>query len=203
MAADRFPSFARRDQALYMSIRSCEAKIKAKKGCRTRFETALKGARELMCYLYWLGEDEIRRTDPDSLAYGQSLLAWLSPVEIAYVMQYELDERNLCLLQRWLSRSVQHLCSPETRAKVASRMAQFAEFGDMSVEEIRRQWPGGCTALGMAQGIRVNTHKFLSGKGWSAADTFHPWYGSYCDWYNRYERLYVCRNMIAEGTLVY
>lgn len=202
-AADCFPSFAVRDQKLYTDIRSCEEKIKSTKGCRTRFETALKGAQELMCYLYWLGEDASRRDDPDSLAYGRSLSAWLSPLEIVYVMQYELDERNLRLLRGWLAQSVQHLCCPETLAKVSSRMSQFGEYGDIPVDEIRRKWPATCMAQGMMRCVRINSRKFLSGEGWSAADAFHPWYSPYCRWFSRYERLYVFRDLFADGTLVY
>jgi len=195
---ERFPASARRDKAIYTAIRSCEDKIKAMKGCRTRFETALKGARELMCYLCWLGEDDARRVRRDSRAYGRSLLAWLSPSEIVYVMQYELDERNLLLLRRWLSHAVRHLCHPGTLAAVASCGTRFAEFGDMSVEEIQRQWPAGGSASGMARCVRVNSHKFLSGKGWSASDFSHPWYDSYCKWFNRYERLHVFKDLMAD-----
>ena len=202
-AGDRFPAHASRDMELYSDIRACEDKIKAKVGCRTRFDTALKGARELMCYLWWLGEDDSRRRDPDSFVYGRSLSAWLSPTEIVYVMQYETDVRNLRLLRSWLAQSVQRLCRPEMLKFVRSRFERFGKYGDVDVEEIRRRCPATCLAEGMARAVRVNSHKFFSGKGWSASDAFHPWYGYHSNWYNRYERLRMFGDSMVDGSMAY
>ena len=96
------------DCDLYLAIQKYKAALTEDQECCVRFNRATRGAKEWLCYSRWC-----RETEKVADEYQKSLLTWMMPTEIAYVLQFETNPRLIESLKAAMVAAMERVTSPE------------------------------------------------------------------------------------------
>lgn len=161
----------RADCELYAAIHEHSGRLAVDSETAARYERATRGAKEWLCYSRWC-----RETKRIEVEYQMSLLSWMMPTEIAYVLQFETNPRLIESLKTGMLVAMDRVTTPE-RVRAVERES-LAERQSL-VEKHR-----GARQIfeGWSYYANLGRVMFLEGRDEGAARCFHPDHGLYCDW---------------------
>ena len=163
------------DGKLYVAIHEWQRRLAGDSETAARYERATRGAKEWLCYSRWCQEEG--RVDVE---YHSSLLSWMMPFEIAYVLQFESDRRLINALKSGMIAAMERVT---TSARVVALGRESMRERQRLVEKHR----GSKNVFeGWACYASFGRVLFLEGRDEGAARCFHPDHGLYCEWYRRW-----------------
>ena len=165
----------RADCELYAAIHEHSGRLAEDSETAARYERATRGAKEWLCYSSWC-----RETKRIEVEYQMSLLSWMMPTEIAYVLQFETNPRLIESLKTGMLVAMDRVTTPE-RVRAVERES-LAERQSL-VEKHR-----GARQIfeGWSYYANLGRVLFLEGRDEWAARCFNPDHGLYCDWYGHW-----------------
>ena len=188
----KLPKEAYDDCNLYLAIQKYKSVLAEDPECCVRFNRATQGAKEWLCYSRWC-----RETEGIAGEYQKSLLSWMMPTEIAYVLQFETNPRLIESLKAGMLVAMDRITAPErVRAVEKESIADHRRL----VEKYKgaRQMFEGWTFY-----ANLGRVMFLEGCDEGAARCFHPDHGLYCAWWSRWARVATFKKELESGAMRY
>ena len=169
------PDQARADGELFAAIHECGRQLAEDPETTARYERATRGAKEWFCYSRWCSE-----TEGIAVEYQKSLLSWMMPTEIAYVLQFETNPRLIESLKAGMLVAMDRVTTPE-RVRTVERESLAERQSLVEKHKGARQ-----IFEGWSYYANLGRVLFLEGRDEGAARCFHPDHGLYCDWYGHW-----------------
>ena len=186
------PKEAYDDCDLYLAIQKYKVVLAEDPECCVRFNRATRGAKEWLCYSRWC-----RETKRIEVEYLMSLLSWMMPTEIAYVLQFETNSRLIESLKAGMLVAMDRVTTPER--------VQTVERESLAERQLLVEKHKGARQIfeGWSYYANLGRVMFLEGRDEGAARCFHPDHGLDCAWWSRWARVAAFKKEFEKGEMRY